>query len=195
MQLVMRDARPDGRDEQARSDLPCALSLPPAASLLKRSTTSLGDITELEVAAALARNGMKLLRPLSSATRYDLLIDNEDGTFTRVQCKTGRLRHGRVEFAMYSVSGHNTRSNRYHGQIDAFGVHCPHNGETYLIPIEALAARGSVGYLRVLPAKNGQRRRIRQARPYLIGRTEPVPSAYPVGTELFRDEGEDNACS
>ena len=47
-----------------------------------KDTTSRGDIAEMQVAAALVRAGKKLLRPLSSATRYDLLIDNEDGTFT-----------------------------------------------------------------------------------------------------------------
>ncbi len=133
-----------------------------------KDTTSRGDLTELEVMRALARRGMKLLRPLSSATRYDVLIDNEDGTFTRVQCKTGRLRHGRVQFNTYSISGHNTRQDRYHGQIDAFGVHCPQTNETYLVPIETVSATATIVYLRVLPAKNGQRRRVRFARDYLI---------------------------
>ena len=44
-----------------------------------QATTGRGDETELAVALALVRAGKKLLRPLSSATRYDLLVDNEDG--------------------------------------------------------------------------------------------------------------------
>lgn len=103
-----------------------------------KNTTRRGDITEFEVMTALARQGRTLLRPVSSATRYDVLIDNEDGTFTRVQCKTGRLRDGRVVFGTCSISGHNTRHNGYHGQIDAFGVHCPQTGETYLVPIAGI---------------------------------------------------------
>lgn len=133
-----------------------------------KDTTRRGDITELEVMTALAHQGKTLLRPISSATRYDVLIDNEDGTFTRVQCKTGRLRHGRVEFGTYSISGHNIRPNRYHGQIDAFGVHCPQTGATCLIPMDALGSVGAVACLRVAPAKNGQQRRIRLASNYVI---------------------------
>jgi len=133
-----------------------------------KDTSGRGDLTELEVMMALARAGKKLLRPLSSASRYDLLIENDDSTFTRVQCKTGRLRSGRVEFGMYSVSGHDTRARRYKGQVDAFGVHCPQNGETYLVPIEALPPEGTLGLLRVAPAKNGQHRRVRSAEPFRV---------------------------
>lgn len=133
-----------------------------------KDTTRRGDLTELEVMTALARQGKMLLRPVSSATRYDVLIDNEDGTFTRVQCKTGRLRNGRIEFSAYSVSGHNIRPNRYHGQIDAFGVHCPETGATYLVPMDALGSVGGTPYLRVTPAKNGQKRRVRLACDYVI---------------------------
>ncbi len=82
------------------------------------------------MAAALIRQGKRLLRPLSSATRYDLLIDEEDGTFTRVQCKTGVLRHGCVVFRLYSVSGHDTPSKGYVGQVDAASP--PHSGSLHL---------------------------------------------------------------
>ncbi len=133
-----------------------------------KDTTGRGDITELVVMTALVRRGKKLLRPISAATRYDVVIDNEDGTFTRIQCKTGQLRNGCVAFGAASVSGHNTRHSGYHGQIDAFGVYCPQTGGTYLVPIGALSVAATVGYLRVTPAKNGQRRRIRIASDYLI---------------------------
>lgn len=133
-----------------------------------KNTTRRGDITEFEVMTALARSGKTLLRPMSSATRYDVLIDNEDGTFTRVQCKTGRLRDGCVRFGTYSVSGHTTRLKGYRGQVDAFGVHCPQTGETYLVPIDELGSVSAVVYLRVSPARNGQQRRTRAAYPYRI---------------------------
>ena len=133
-----------------------------------KNTTARGDITEWQVAAALVRQGKKLLRPLSSATRYDLLIDHEDGTFTRVQCKTGVLRNGCVLFRLYSISGHDTRAKRYAGQVDAFGVFCPATNATYLIPIEALGTCGSVASLRVSPTRNGQQRGVRHADTYEI---------------------------
>lgn len=134
-------------------------------------TTGRGDETELAVALALVRAGKRLLRPLSSASRYDLLVDNEDGTFLRIQCKTGRLRNGCIRFGTYSVSGHTTLGKRYGGQVDAFGVYCPQTGHTYLVPIEAFSGVASVGYMRVAPARNGQKRRIRSAEAFVIGRS------------------------
>jgi len=101
------------------------------------------------------------------ATRYDLVID-DDGRFTRVQCKMGILRCGRVEFRTYSVSGHRTARVNYRGQIDAFGVYCPETGEAYLVPMEAVANCGAVASLRVAPAKNGQSERVRMAVDYVI---------------------------
>lgn len=115
-----------------------------------------------------------MLRPMSSATRYDLVVDNEDGTFTRIQCKSERLRNGRIEFRLYSVSGHNTRKNGYRGQIDAFGVYCPETGISYLVPMKALGGCTTVAALRTAPAKNGQLRRTRSAAGFTIGsRVDP----------------------
>ena len=54
-----------------------------------------GDRTEAIVIAALVRRGYRVLRPLSSNERYDLVLDL-DGEFLRVQCKTGRLRNGAI---------------------------------------------------------------------------------------------------
>lgn len=143
-----------------------------------RETTGRGDVTELAVALALARAGRKLLRPLSSAMRYDLLLDNEDGTYTRIQCKTGRLRDGCIRFDAFSISGHSTVSKRYHGEVDAFGVYCPQTDATYLVPIDALSPVATVGYLRVSPARNGQRLRIRAATDYLIEGTTQLASPH-----------------
>lgn len=133
-----------------------------------KDTTGMGDITEWQVAAALLRRGMKLLRPLSSSSRYDFLIEHDNGRFTRVQCKTGRLKKGCVMVRMYSVSGHNTVPKRYGGQVDAFGVFCPDTNTTYLVPMDALNGCGNVAALRVSPARNGQRKRIRDAADFVI---------------------------
>jgi hypothetical protein len=48
-----------------------------------KDTTSRGDIAEFQVVAA----------------RYDLLIDNADGTFTRVQCKSDVFARAACYFA------------------------------------------------------------------------------------------------
>lgn len=137
-----------------------------------KDTTLSGDIAEWQVAAALVRVGKRLLRPVSGASRYDLVIDNEDGTFTRVQCKAGRLRNGRIEFRVYSMSGHRgTRGRRYDGQVDAFGIYCPGTRKSYLVPMADLAGHVGAACLRVDPARNGQIKRTRQAVDFVIEET------------------------
>ncbi|HLZ48502.1 MAG TPA: group I intron-associated PD-(D/E)XK endonuclease [Candidatus Limnocylindria bacterium] len=146
----------------------CEHTVVVAAHFALRDTTSLGDITEAQVAAALVRRGMRILRPISSATRYDLLIDHNDGRFTRVQCKTGNLRHGCVVFRLYSISGHDTQRKQYAGQADAFGVYCPQTNRSYLVPMTAISACRSFATLRVEPTKSGQRRGTRNADEFAI---------------------------
>ncbi len=139
-----------------------------------RDTTSRGDLAEWKVATALVEQGKKLLRPISSASRYDLAVDNEDGTFTRIQCKTGILRNGRIEFRVYSMSGHRGTTGRsYNGQIDAFGVYCPQTDRAYLIPMAELVGRTGAACLRVERARNGQSKRTRPAEAYVLGPPNP----------------------
>ena len=138
------------------------LGKPPPISILvtsrtRRDTSRTGDLTELEVALALTRAGYRVLQPLSAASRYDLAIDNEDGTLTRIQCKTGVLRDGRIVFRVYSVSGHKSAGKPYQGQVDAFGVYCDGTRRTYLVPLAVVPEHRVMVCLRVWPSKNGQR--------------------------------------
>jgi PD-(D/E)XK endonuclease len=100
--------------------------------------------------------------------RYDLVIDNLDGTFNRVQCKTGVLKGNGavVHFRAYSVDGRRPRALPYQGQIDSFGVYCPQNEQVYLVPIAALGAATTVVTLRLVPTRSGQHLGIRFASAY-----------------------------
>lgn len=134
-----------------------------------RDTTTRGDLAEIELAAALMRTGRRVLRPLSNGLRYDLLIDNDDGTYTRVQCKSGVLKNGGVLFRVYSVSGHRTKAVPYHGQVDAFGIYCAQTGAAYLVPMADIAGCNAMVCLRVFPARNSQTRGVHFAQDYVIG--------------------------
>jgi PD-(D/E)XK endonuclease len=127
-----------------------------------RNTTTVGDLTELEVATALTRAGMRVLRPLSNGLRHDLAIDNGDGSLMRIQCKTGILRAGWIEFRAYSADARRPRGTPYWGQIEAFAVFCPQTQRTYLVPISAVATP-CTARLRLEPARNGQEKRTRRA--------------------------------
>jgi hypothetical protein len=134
-----------------------------------KDTTSVGDLTEFEVVTALMRTRKRVLRPLSTALRYDLAIDNGDGTIMRVQCKTGLLRNGFISFRVCNADARRPQGIPYQGQIEAFGVYCPQNGRTYLIPIDAVGANVSTARLRLDATRNGQQRGIRMAESFEIG--------------------------
>ena len=137
-------------------------------SRTRRNTSRTGDLTELEVALALTRAGYRVLQPLSASSRYDLAVDNEDGTLTRIQCKTGVLRRGGIVFRVYSVSGHRSAGKPYQGQVDAFGVYCEATRRTYLVPLAVIPEHRVMVCLRVLPSRNGQRIGVHMADDFLI---------------------------
>lgn len=121
-----------------------------------------GDIAETRVLAALVARGKMVLRPWSENARFDFVVYNEDETFTRIQCKTGRLRKGVIIFATRST-GVVRRS--YHGEIDCFAVYCPETDKVYMIPIADLPAKSNAS-LRVDEPKNNQANGVRWAKDY-----------------------------
>jgi hypothetical protein len=96
----------------------------------------IGDRSTLAIILSLRSVGYGVLLPFGENTRYDLVIE-EGGSFSRVQCKTGRLREGSIRFPVCSCYGHHrnpvTARRSYHGQIDSFAVFCPETGGVYLI--------------------------------------------------------------
>lgn len=128
-----------------------------------KDTTGRGDLSEFEIATALMRAGKRVLRPLSAGLRYDLAIDGGDGTVVRVQCKTGVLKDGFITFRVCNADARRPSGVPYQGQIEAFGVYCPQNGRTYLIPMSAVVMNSSTARLRIEPTRNGQQKGVRQA--------------------------------
>jgi hypothetical protein len=138
---------------------------------------SVGDRSTLAIMLALREAGFVLYVPFGENTRCDLIID--DGTrLLRVQCKSGRLRDGAVRFATCSSYAHHPNpkmtSRHYLGEIDLFAVYCRQTAGVYLIPIEDVSLRRQAT-LRVEPARNHQRRRIRLAADYELGRISIRP--------------------
>ena len=132
-------------------------------------TTHRGDVAELEVALALIRAGKRVLKPLSSDCRYDLVVDEGDGHYVRIQCKSGVFRRGRITFRTYSMNASNP-GRTYRGEVDAFGIYCPETRDAYLVPMVAIETCGTMASLRVAPSRNGQRSRVRLATDFRIDR-------------------------
>lgn len=130
------------------------------------TTNEVGRITEAKVLARLVEKGKHVLIPFSNIGRYDLLIDNRDGTFVRVECKTGRLFKGCVVFNTCSFGGYrNLPGRNYLSDADVFGVWCSATEKIYLVPVNA-ATNGSM-MLRVNePSKGSNQTKIKWAKDF-----------------------------
>ncbi len=67
---------------------------------------AVGDRSEAHVLAALVELYPVVLHPWGENQRYDFVVEDDQGDFTRIQVKTGRLRSGAVRFNAFSVNYH-----------------------------------------------------------------------------------------
>lgn len=132
---------------------------------MKEKPKTIGERSEACILAALLKAGKTVLIPFGDNQRYDLVIE-EDNNFTRVQCKTGRLKNGSVGFPVTSRAGGIGTRKSYDGEIDVFGVYCPELDKVYIVPL--IAGYKSGMHLRVSKTKIKQRatRQIRWAKDY-----------------------------
>src|SRR5580692_8541807 len=129
---------------------------------------SIGERSEGMVLAALLRAHKVVLQPFGDNQRYDLVVD-DNGTFSRVQCKTARLKGGVLVFDTCSSQTHRGRGKQgYKGQIELFAVYSPDLDKTYLVPVDVVGDRGAM--LRISPAKNGQTKGVRFAADFELRR-------------------------
>jgi hypothetical protein len=142
---------------------------------------AIGDRSTLAIMLGLRRAGYDVLVPFGENTRYDLVIE-AGARFSRVQCKTGRLRSGAVRFNACSTYAHHPNPKfvrrDYTDEIDFFGIYCPETGGVYLVPITEAPIRRQ-GALRVMPTRNNQSRNIRFAARYEIANFGPELSSAP----------------
>ena len=144
------------------SSICCAAFPPPRPS---SHPVDVGLRSEAAILGELVRRGYSVLVPFGTNQRYDLIIDFGD-RLARIQCKTGRLRNGAVEFATQSTRVNTRRTFRrgYGGEIDYFAVYCPATNGVYLVPIEE--TQGTNSFLRIDQPRNNQVKRIRWASDY-----------------------------
>ncbi len=140
----------------------------------KQNHKAVGERSEAVIIAKLLEVGYGVLTPFGDNRRYDLVIEDADGQFWRIQCKTGWIENDGacLEFATASTYYH-TKAGRtgygrrdYQGQIDYFAVYSPDTGHAYLVPISHVGKTNM--QLRLKPTKNNQEKGIRWAKDYEI---------------------------
>ena len=119
-----------------------------------------GAVAEQAIVLAATKLGVPVLRPVAEHGRTDLALEI-GGDLFRVQVKWGRLNHARdVVIAQLATSrctprGH-VRTTYTEHEVDLFAVYCGDLDRCFLLPAQPLANR-TVVYLRLMPARNGQR--------------------------------------
>ncbi|MGA2455508.1 MAG: group I intron-associated PD-(D/E)XK endonuclease [Solirubrobacteraceae bacterium] len=131
------------------------------------STSRKGAVAEAEIAAALIRLDLIVLRPLCEGGRYDLAVDT-GAQMLRVQCKWAS-RRGNVLTARCSTSRHTPGGyllSTYRAEeIDAIATYAPDTDSCYLIPVHEAEGHKMLS-LRLAPTRNNQAERVRWARDY-----------------------------
>jgi len=137
---------------------------------MKNHPKLIGERSEAQVIATLLRAGIVVLTPFGDSQRYDMVIDH-DGTFIRIQCKTGRVVAGAVKFNCCSNNWNTRVRKTYHGQADIFAVYSPELERIFMVPV-SVTGKKSIS-LRLSPPKNGQQKAIRMAADYEFNGTIP----------------------
>lgn len=91
--------------------------------------------------AKLLEQGKEVLTPFGDNSRFDL-VTHEGGEFTRIQCKTGKLRGNTIRFNTSSHNPNSANERSYENDADFFAVYCPQNKKAYMFPVKEAGRRG-----------------------------------------------------
>jgi len=130
---------------------------------------TLGDLAEMAVASDLMQRGYKVAFPYGEDWDYDLILcrgrtlervqvkyTRSDGHAVQVRCRSHSLTNGRVR-----------ATKRYTADtVDWIAVYDAHTKRCFYVPATELADGRSVLTLRLTPARNGQRKLVRNAAEY-----------------------------
>ncbi len=135
----------------------------------KRHTQKTGDISESAVIHRLLQCGYMVLTPYGQMHRYDLVIEDADGKFWRVQVKTGWVDEGQALIKFNTASSYNRTVQykgwrNYRGQCEYFAVYVETLNKVYFIPVDDVGITNAT--LLLTPSKNNQLKNVRWAKDY-----------------------------
>jgi PD-(D/E)XK nuclease superfamily protein len=127
-----------------------------------------GEISESAIVTRFLQCGYVVLMPYGGNQRYDLVIEDADEHFWRIQCKSAWIDDGgtvlKFDTANHNVTGTKRDWRHYRGQCDYFAAYSAELGNVYLVPVEDVGTTRA--HLRLEPSKNRQEKYIRWARDY-----------------------------
>ena len=125
------------------------------------TSIEIGTHAEMAIIERLMKYGYIVLAPYGGGRRYDLVIEDADGQFWRVQCKAGRrvISKGQTHIVglewnldvfRYQTRGRPRKQVPYRdGEIDYFAVYYPDTKSVYLVPLTHVAHFKRRGYLQL----------------------------------------------
>jgi hypothetical protein len=140
---------------------------------LEPTKKQLGERAQAHVIAKFLEIGYTVLLPYGDSSRYDLVIEDAEGRFWRVQVKSAWVeREGYMVFATTSLRSRSTNRRiiysraGYQGQVDYFAVYSHELRKTYLLPVNDVSQTRT--HLRLVPSKNNQEKNVHWAADYEI---------------------------
>jgi PD-(D/E)XK nuclease superfamily protein len=134
----------------------------------KRDRNTKGNISEAAITIRLLQPGYVFLTPYGGNQRDDLVIEDAEGQFWRVQCKTAWLDEGgavlKFDTANHNVTGKKRDWRYYRGHCDYFALYSAELNKVYLIPVDEVGATRA--HLRLAPPKNKNQYGYRMASDY-----------------------------
>ncbi len=133
----------------------------------------LGERAQAHVIAKFLEIGYTVLLPYGDSSRYDLVIEDAERRFWRVQVKTAWVeKEGYIVFATTSLRSRSTNGRvaysrvGYQGQVDYFAVYSHELRKVYLLPVNEVSQTRM--HLRLVPSKNKQEKNVHWAADYEI---------------------------
>ena len=130
-----------------------------------------GDLAEVMIAADLIRRGYRIAIPYGEDWHFDLILCRDELRLERVQCKysTSNGICVVVRCRSHSLTNGRVRATKRYtaAMIDWLAVYDPTTDRCYYVPSTELGGGMNVMHLRLTPARNNQRRRVRLASNYL----------------------------
>ena len=114
-----------------------------------QSHSELGRQGETFVISRLMQVGYTVLVPVDGVQRYDLVIEDANQQFWRIQCKTARYKQD-----VLSLSVRKAGKYTYQGSVDFFAAYCRELQKVYLIPVTDVGVNEC--WLRLEPARTNR---------------------------------------
>ena len=134
----------------------------------RHDSNTKGQISEAAITTRLLQAGYIVLTPYGGNQRYDMTVEDADGQFWRIQCKSAWIDEDgtvlKFDTANHNVTGQKRDWRHYRGQCEYFALYSAELDKVYLLPVDEVGITRA--HLRLMPTKNNQEKNIRWAKDY-----------------------------